>query len=126
MPPMRFSASSADRLMTCPGSANLEEAIPEFVPPEKNENGRKGQGKIIHDLMAQIGELPIRDVEKMLEAIQFLATLDGCSLLTVEGIGRGNKAVSLTLKPAQREALRQRRARKGSALTPRVKPERMV
>ena len=75
MPPMRFSASSADRLMTCPGSANLEEAIPGFVPPEKNENGRKGQGKIIHDLMAQIGELPIRDVEKMLEAIQFLATL---------------------------------------------------
>ena len=60
------------------------------------------------------------------EALAAVAVPADDAVLTVEGIGRGNKAVSLTLKPAQREALRQRRARKGSALTPRVKPERMV
>ncbi|MDR3212678.1 MAG: DNA topoisomerase IV subunit A [Azoarcus sp.] len=45
--------------------------------------------------------------------------------LAVEGIGRGNKAVTLTLTPGQREKLRHRRARRGSPLTPKIKPERM-
>ena len=75
MAPMRFSASTADRLMTCPGSANLELAIPGYVEPERNETGRKGQGKIIHDLMARMAALPVRDLEKMQEALAFLADL---------------------------------------------------
>ena len=45
--------------------------------------------------------------------------------LSIEGIGRGNKAIALKLSPAQREGLRHRRARRGAPLTPKVKPERM-
>lgn len=47
------------------------------------------------------------------------------AVLTVEGIGRGSKPASVTLKPAQREGLRHRRARKGAPLAIRLKPERM-
>ncbi|MDR2092881.1 MAG: DNA topoisomerase IV subunit A [Azoarcus sp.] len=46
--------------------------------------------------------------------------------LTVEGIGRGNKPVAIRLSATQRESLRHRRARRGTLLTPKVKPERMV
>ena len=47
------------------------------------------------------------------------------AVLTVEGSGRGAKPVVHKLKPAQLVPLRHRRARKGMALTPRIKPERM-
>lgn len=47
------------------------------------------------------------------------------AVLSIEGSGRGGKAIVQQLKPAQREALRHRRARRGSALTPKIKPERM-
>ncbi len=59
------------------------------------------------------------------EALAAVAVPADDAVLTVEGSGRGNKAVSIALTPRQREALRHRRARKGSPLTPRVKPERM-
>ena len=72
---MRFSASSAARLMACPGSADLEAAIPGFEPPEKNENGRKGEGQRIHELLANIITMPLRDVEKMVEALDYVAQL---------------------------------------------------
>ncbi|MDR0564086.1 MAG: DNA topoisomerase IV subunit A, partial [Azoarcus sp.] len=45
--------------------------------------------------------------------------------LTVEGIGRGNKPVTVTLSPAQREQLRHRRARRGTPFAQKIKPERM-
>ena len=61
--------------MACPGSADLEAAIPGFKPPEKNEKGRKGEGHRIHDLLASVITLPLRDVEKMVEALAFVATL---------------------------------------------------
>ena len=48
------------------------------------------------------------------------------AVLTVEGIGRGSKQTSVTLKPAQRETMRHRRARKGMQLAIRLKPENMV
>ena len=72
---VRFSASSAARLMACPGSADLEAAIPDFEPPEKNENGRKGEGHRIHDLLANIITMPLRDVEKMIVALDYVAKL---------------------------------------------------
>lgn len=61
--------------MACPGSADLEAAIPGFKSPEKNEKGRKGQGHRIHDLLASVITLPLRDVEKMVEALDFVAKL---------------------------------------------------
>ncbi|MDR0717526.1 MAG: DNA topoisomerase IV subunit A [Azoarcus sp.] len=45
--------------------------------------------------------------------------------LVIEGSGRGNKPVVLTLRPAQREGLRHRRARRGAPLAVKIKPERM-
>ncbi|MDR2881770.1 MAG: DNA topoisomerase IV subunit A, partial [Azoarcus sp.] len=45
--------------------------------------------------------------------------------LTIEGIGRGNKPATLTLSPSQRTGLRHRRARRGSVLASKIKPERM-
>jgi len=59
------------------------------------------------------------------EALAAVAVPADDAVLTVEGIGRGGKAVTIELKPGQREPLRHRRARKGVPLTPRVKPERM-
>ena len=61
--------------MSCPGSADLEAAIPGYVSPEKNENGRKGEGHRIHDLLASIITMPLRDVEKMVEALDYVAKL---------------------------------------------------
>jgi topoisomerase-4 subunit A len=45
--------------------------------------------------------------------------------LAVEGIGRGGKPITITLSAAQRVGLRHRRARRGTLLTPKIKPERM-
>ncbi|HRP65270.1 MAG TPA: DNA topoisomerase IV subunit A [Thauera sp.] len=59
------------------------------------------------------------------ESLAAVAVPADDAVLTVEGTGRGGKAVTIELKPAQREPLRHRRARKGAPLTPRVKPERM-
>jgi topoisomerase-4 subunit A len=47
------------------------------------------------------------------------------AVLTIEGIGRGGKAITQELKPTQRETLRHRRARKGAPLAPKIRPERM-
>lgn len=46
----RFSASSAAQLIQCPGSANLELAIPGYVEPKRDEMaGAKGVGTRMHD-----------------------------------------------------------------------------
>ena len=50
------------------------------------------------------------------EALAAVAVPADDAVLTVEGIGRGGKAVTIELKPAQREPLRHRRARKGVPL----------
>ena len=50
--PKRFSASSAAQLMTCPGSANLELAIPGYVEPVRDDMaGAKGVGTMLHAFM---------------------------------------------------------------------------
>ncbi|CAL93729.1 DNA topoisomerase IV subunit A [Azoarcus olearius] len=59
------------------------------------------------------------------EALSAVAVPADDAVLTIEGAGRGGKSTTVELKPAQREGLRHRRARKGAPLTPKVKPERM-
>jgi hypothetical protein len=50
--PKRFSASSAAQLMSCPGSANLELAIPGYVEPVRDDAaGAKGVGTVLHAFM---------------------------------------------------------------------------
>ncbi len=59
------------------------------------------------------------------EALAAVAVPADDAVLTVHGIGRGGRELALELKPAQREALRHRRARRGSALVPKIRPQRM-
>lgn len=49
----RFSASYADRYHNCHGSANLEEAIPGFEHPPKEDNGMKGEGTRLHKIFEE-------------------------------------------------------------------------
>ena len=73
---VRFSASAAKQLMACPGSANLELAIPGWVPPVRDETtGRKGIGTMIHKLLEQAALLSARDMEALAVAMQFVAQL---------------------------------------------------
>ena len=67
--------------------------------------------------------LPAPDLST--EALAAVAVPADDAVLTVEGTGRGGKAVTIEIKPSQREPLRHRRARKGAPLTPKVKPERL-
>ncbi|QQO39301.1 Cas4 family exonuclease [Microbacterium phage CrunchyBoi] len=48
--PLRFSASYASRYNNCHGSANLEEAIPGFEHPPRNDDGMKGEGTRLHKI----------------------------------------------------------------------------
>jgi topoisomerase-4 subunit A len=60
------------------------------------------------------------------EALAAVAAPADDAVLVIEGIGRGGRAIVQELKPAQREPLRHRRARKGTPLTPKIRPERMA
>lgn len=59
------------------------------------------------------------------EALSAVAAPADDAVLVLEGIGRGNRAITQEIKPSQREALRHRRARKGVPLTPKIKPASM-
>jgi topoisomerase-4 subunit A len=59
------------------------------------------------------------------ERLAAIAVPPDDATLSIEGTGRGNKPIVITLSPRQREGLRHRRARRGATLTPKIKPERM-
>jgi len=52
----RFSASYASRYHNCHGSARLEEAIPGFQHPEREDKGMKREGTLLHKLFQNIAE----------------------------------------------------------------------
>src|SRR6478735_5954626 len=56
---VRFSASYMDRLMACPGSANLDLAIPGWEEPVRDDKaGAKGVGSSVHEVMQEFCHLP--------------------------------------------------------------------
>jgi hypothetical protein len=67
----RFSASYASRYNNCHGSANLEKAIPDFVYPEDNEGGMKGEGSRLHKIFEEALRNPdrLRDVGVLLREV---------------------------------------------------------
>ena len=67
----RFSASYASRYNNCHGSANLEEAIPGFEHPTRNEDGAKGEGTRLH----KIFEAGVSNHERLRDAAVFLREL---------------------------------------------------
>lgn len=50
----RLSASYASRYNNCHGSANLEQALPGFEHPARNDNGMKGEGTRLHQMFEDI------------------------------------------------------------------------
>ena len=72
----RFSASAAAQLMACPGSANLDVAIPGFVEPVRDEEkGAKAKGRNLHYYLEQTSNLPAKDLEALAVAMQYMADL---------------------------------------------------
>src|SRR5690606_4241257 len=68
---VRFSASNAARLMSCPGSANLELAIPGWVPPVEDPSKWKarGTGTDLHAVLEPFGTDPMLDLEFKLDML---------------------------------------------------------
>lgn len=73
---VRFSASNAGRLMACPASGNLADAILGWVEPVRDEMaGAKGVGTLRHALFAQFMELNSREMQAMLGCLDYVAQL---------------------------------------------------
>lgn len=74
MTPQRFSASQAARLMQCPGSGNLDVAIPNWTPPVEDPNAdtAANHGTLLHSVFASLMDLTLKDQKKFLEALTYV------------------------------------------------------
>ena len=72
--PEKFSASNAEKFINCHASANLDIAIPNWVPPEKDEtaDNAANRGTKMHNIFASVMALPLADQERMVAAIQYV------------------------------------------------------
>ena len=62
--------------MSCPGSANLELAIPGYTEPPKDDmKGAKGEGTLLHKSMERFGLMPSHELWEYSEAIRELSKL---------------------------------------------------
>lgn len=72
----KFSASRAARLEVCPGSANLELAIPGWNPPdETSHSGRAAEGDTIHAILSAIMQLRKADIWGIIECLEYVSDL---------------------------------------------------
>ena len=63
-------------LMSCHAAAHLDKAIVGWVPPDVDPtSGAKGKGSDIHEFLANIAELPARDVMHVAKALEYYSTL---------------------------------------------------
>lgn len=73
---VRFSASNAGRLMACPASGNLNDAILGWVEPVRDDMaGAKGVGSKRHALFAEFNELSTSEMRAMTRSLQYVADL---------------------------------------------------
>lgn len=73
---LRFSASSAARLMACPASANLELAIPGYKPPVVDEMaGAKGRGSLVHELLEASSFLSAKELQHLADILTYVSQL---------------------------------------------------
>lgn len=73
---VRFSASYAARLMACPASANLDQAIVGWVEPVRDETkGQKAVGAARHKMLEPIVQLSATDMQHMVNVLQYVADL---------------------------------------------------
>lgn len=76
MSPKRFSASNAAQLISCPGSADLENAIPGFQYPEVDDTkGARGKGSRLHKWLAETADWPAKDLSRVAKALEYVADL---------------------------------------------------
>lgn len=62
--------------MACPGSANLDLAIPNWVEPVRDETvGMKAEGTRMHALFEKVWELNPRDMRDFLAVVQYITDL---------------------------------------------------
>ena len=73
----KFSASSAKRHMHCTASANLDVAIPNWIPPVKDEtkDNAANRGTAMHSLFAGVMDLSTKDAAMMAKAIEYVAAI---------------------------------------------------
>ena len=72
----RFSASQAPRLIQCPASGNLDEAIPDWTPPiVDHEKGAKGKGTFIHKIFEDAAQWSATDMKMIASSIDYVAAL---------------------------------------------------
>lgn len=75
--PERFSASVAARFMSCPASANLEAAIPNWTPPEVDATPAATRGTQLHEVMDPVLRLGTTDFKQVIAALTYVAELRG-------------------------------------------------
>jgi hypothetical protein len=70
-----FSASQASKFMVCHASANLELAIPNWVPPERDDSADNAanRGTKMHEMFAAVMLLPTKDAAMMAKAIEYVS-----------------------------------------------------
>jgi hypothetical protein len=73
--PDRLSASSASKHIACHASAQLDLAIPNWVPPVVDEtaNNAANRGTAMHEVFAQLMTLPASDVQNFSDALAYTA-----------------------------------------------------
>jgi len=73
--PERFSASVASKHLNCHASANLELAIPHWVPPvvDDTADNAANRGTEMHRMFADVMSLSTADARRMAEAIAYVA-----------------------------------------------------
>lgn len=73
----KFSASQATKFMNCRASANLDVAIPNWVPPEidPDADNAANRGTKMHAIMAQAAALSSKDMLMLGEAMQYIASV---------------------------------------------------
>ena len=73
----RFSASVAARIMACPPSANLELALAGWVHPveDRTADNAANRGTTWHEYFANIMSMPNADMQRMVQALQYVADL---------------------------------------------------
>jgi hypothetical protein len=71
----RFSASYAERYMSCHAAANLELAIPGFVEPPRPPGGAADLGTSIHEILEGAAGLTLGQLSGLIKALQFLEDL---------------------------------------------------
>lgn len=70
----KFSASQASKFRNCHAAANLEIAIPGWVPPEEDPDADNAanRGTLMHEIFANVMNLRLRDAKYLIEAMEYV------------------------------------------------------